>query len=102
MLPVGAMYRASPGFSHPAITKACTPTRQAPKASHQTLKRSPGWPSQHSITAARAQKRERWAAKPKMKPTKAPVRASTFESPQVSSKLARFTNFSNNSLVSYI
>jgi hypothetical protein len=37
-----------------------------------------------------------------MKPTKAPAMASTFESPQVSSKLARFTDFSNNSLVSYI
>jgi hypothetical protein len=37
-----------------------------------------------------------------MKPTNAPAMASTFESPQVSSKLARFMDFSNNSLVSYI
>jgi hypothetical protein len=37
-----------------------------------------------------------------MKPTNAPAMASTFVSPQVSSKLARFMDFSNNSLGSYI
>jgi thioredoxin-related protein len=37
-----------------------------------------------------------------MKPTNAPAMASTLESPQVSSTLAKFTDFSNNSLISYI
>jgi hypothetical protein len=37
-----------------------------------------------------------------MKPTNAPAMSSMLESPQVSIKLARFMDFSNNSLISYI
>jgi hypothetical protein len=90
------------GRFEPARHDQQLPTRAAPKASHQTLKRSPVRPSQHSTTAARAQNRVRCAANPKMKPTNAPAMSSTFESPQVSSQLATFTDFSNNSLSSYI
>jgi hypothetical protein len=41
------------------------------------------------MKAARVQKRERWAAKPNTKPTRAPAAARTVLSPQVSNKLAR-------------
>jgi hypothetical protein len=84
------------------LTNSCTLNKQAPKANNQTLKRSPAWPSQHSSTAARAQKRVRCAAKPNTKPMSAPPAARTLASPQVSNRLARFTVISNNSIFAYM
>jgi hypothetical protein len=63
------------------------------KPNNQTPKRDPQVPSQHSITAARAQNLERWAKKPNTNPMNAPPMAKTVWSPKVSIKLVKFTKF---------
>jgi hypothetical protein len=65
------------------------------KAISHTPKRVPQVPSQHSMTAARAQNLERCAKNPNIKPMSAPPVAKTEWSPNVSIKLVKFTNFPN-------
>ena len=65
----------------PARLSSCTPMTAAENASSHTVSLSPKRRCQNSITAARKQKRERWAKKPKARPMAAPPAASRLRSP---------------------
>ncbi len=88
-LPRLASWRASLTFSAPARISACTAITAAAKASSQTDSFSANWPRQNSITAARRQKRERWAKNPNSMPISAPPTASTVPLPCCSTRLVK-------------
>ena len=77
MLPLADTCRALPVSSQPINTINCTPMTAEEKASNHTDSLSPKRRCQNSMTAARRQKRERCAKKPKDKPIRPPPMAST-------------------------
>ena len=84
-LPRAAIWRVADGSSMCGSTSNCTATTAVENASNQTDSFSPNWPRQNSMTAARRQKRERWAKKPNRPPMTRPPAISTRASPKRSS-----------------
>ena len=95
-LPRLASWRAPLTSSAPARISACTAISALAKASSHTESFSANLPCQNSITAARRQKRERWAKKPNSAPMTAPPTASTAPVPWRSTQLASSRGMFNN------